>query len=631
MANGLRSALKTLFSSNVVVHNVGGDDIKVVDTSNIQSISQDHLGGGGGRPRGGMGGSGAPNVNLGGSGMSGMGVGTGQGAYADSLPRRRLYHDYELMENDAIVHSALDFYADEAVVEDEHGDVLTIETEHQEIEEILHNLYYEVLNIEFNLRSWIRDMAKYGDSFIRLYIDYESGNQMGVYNCDVLSPYHIERVEGDDPSNPFEVKFEYDGPEGQGELGYWEVGHFSMRDSAYAPYGRSCLEGARKVFKRLTMMEDAMLIHRIMRAPERRIFKIDVGNVQSGKVESYMQKIMNELKSQPLIDPETGEYDLEFNLMNMMDDYYMPVRGQNDGTEISTLNSLSWNGIEDIEYLRQKMMSALRVPNAFLGYEQDIEGKATLAQESIKFANLVSQIQKTVANELTKIGIVHLFSQGIRDKRLVDFSLGLTHPSHFVEQQKIDLLESKYSLARDIEEQNIHSTEWVMKNIFNMNNEEIKRERRKKVEDFKREFRREQISREGNDPVKTGQSFGTPGDLAMSGASELESFNEPPEEDVPEEEDDEGYSLSPDSPYDDDTQPSDSDFKTTKGDVTHNYQGGPMAASVVQNRHSELIQESLRESNESGHNQDTMTEEEFDERLSDIDWMQEEHVIKEDF
>lgn len=626
MANGLRGALSTLFSSNVVVHNVGGDDIKVVDTSNIQSISQDHLGGGEShRPRGGMGGGGAPNVNLG--GMSGMGA-AGQGAYADSLPRRRLYHDYELMENDAIIHSALDFYADEAVVEDEHGDVLTIETEHQEIEEILHNLYYEVLNIEFNLRSWIRDMAKYGDSFIRLYIDYESSNQMGVYNCDVLSPYHVDRVEGDDPSNPFEVKFQYDGPMGEGELGYWEVGHFSMRDSAFAPYGRSCLEGARKVFKRLTMMEDAMLIHRIMRAPERRIFKIDVGNIQSGKVESYMQKIMNELKSQPLVDPETGEYDLEFNLMNMMDDYYLPVRGQNDNTEVDTLNSLNWNGIEDIEYLRQKMMSALRVPNAFLGYEQDIEGKATLAQESIKFANLVSQIQKTVANELTKIGIVHLFSQGIRDKRLVDFSLGLTHPSHFVEQQKLDLIEQKYNLARNIEEQNIHSTEWAMENIFNMNKEEIKKERRRKVEDFKREFRKEQITREGNDPVKTGQSFGTPGDLAMSGASELETFNEPPEEDVPEEEDDEGYSLAPDGPTDENPlDQSDSDFKTTDGDVTHNYQGGPMAAAIQKNRHNQLIQESI----DKEETEDVMSEEEFEDRLSDIDWMQEEHVVKEDF
>lgn len=621
---GLRDALSTLFSSNVVVQNIGGDEIKVVDTSSIQSISRNHMGSGNRARKAG-----------GGGGVGGMsGIGTGQGAYADDLPRRRLYHDYELMENDAIISSALDFYADESVVEDEHGDVLTIETEHPEIKRILHNLYYDVINIEFNLRNWIRDMCKYGDAFIRLYIDYDSGDQMGIYNCDVLSPYHVDRVEGDNPADPFEVKFEYEGPMGQGELGYWEVGHFSMRDSAYAPYGKSCLEGARKVFKRLVMMEDAMLIHRIMRAPERRIFKIDVGNIQPGKVDSFMEKTINELKGQPLVDPETGEYDLEFNLMNMMDDYYLPVRGQNDNTQIDTLNSLNWNGIEDIEYLRQKMMSALRVPNAFLGYERDIEGKATLAQESIKFANIVNQIQKTVANELTKIGIVHLFSQGIRDERLVDFSLGLTHPSHFVEQQKIDLLDSKYQLARTISDENIHSTRWVMENLFNMDREEIKRERQRKVEDHKREFRKEQLTREGNDPVKTGQSFGTPGDLAMSGSSELEGFDEPPEQDVPEEDEEEGYSLSPDNPFDDaDITPSDSDMKTTKGDVSQNYQGGsPLAAALnqTQKSHQDLIQESLDAPEGKASGEEVLTESELDEQLGQFDWLNEDKVVKDD-
>ena len=617
--SGLRSALQTLFSSNVVVHNVGGDQIKVVDTSGIQSTAQNYMGSG-------------PNIHSGKSSGSGLmgggmpGMSQGSGAYADSLPRRRLYHDYELMDKDPIVNSALDFYASESIVEDDHGDVLTIETDHPQVNKILHNLYYEVLNIEFNLQSWIRDMCKYGDSFIRLYIDYESENQMGIYNCDVLSPYHVERVEGEDPTNPFEVKFAYDGPKGEGEFGYWEVGHFSMRDSAYAPYGKSQLEGARNTFKRLKLLEDAMMIHRIMRAPERRVFKLDVGNLQPGKIDSFMEKTKQELKSQPLVDPETGEYDLEFNLMNMMDDYFMPVRGRDDGTEISTLNSLNWQAIEDVEYLRQKMMSALRVPNAFLGYEQNIEGKNTLSQQSIKFGNAVSNIQKIVANELTKIGIVHLFSQGIRDERLVDFSLGLTHPSHFLEQQKIDLLESKYQLVRTAEDQNLHSTEWLMKNVFNMNQKEIKKERLRKIEDWKREFVKEQLTREGNNPLKTGMSYGTPGDLAMSGASELEHFEEPPEEGV-EPEDEEGYSLGPDNPFE---KQSDSDFKTTSGDVTHNPQGGsPLAAGLAkaQKHHSSLIQESL-EDPETSSAEEVLSESELDEQLRRFEWLREENVVK---
>lgn len=558
--------------------------------------------------------------------------GAGAG-YGGDYSRYHLYHDYELMDRDAIVSAALDFYADEAVVENEHDEMLNIKTNHGDVERILHNLYYEVLNIDFNLRSWIRDMVKYGDCFIHLNIDYESSDHLGVFNVQSLSPYHVDRVEGEDPANPYDVWFEYEGPDSEEqELGYWEVAHFSLRDSQYAPYGKSVLENARKTWKRLTMMEDAMLIHRIMRAPERRIFKIDVGNLEPKAVESFMNRTMQELKKQPLVDPDTGEYDLQFNLMNMMDDYYMPVRGNQDGTEISTLNSLSWNGIEDIEYLRKKLMSALRVPNAFLGYEQDIEGKATLAQESIKFANQVEHIQKVVANELTKIGIIHLFSQGIRDERLVDFELGLTHPSHFVEQQKVDLLDSKYNLARTIEDQNLHSTEWIMKNVFDMSEEEIEKERKLKIDDWKREFVKEQLTREGNNPIKTGQSFGTPGDLADSGAAELGSFDFEGEdnEDVPSElDDDDGYSLSPKNPFDDSgNQPSDSDFKTTKGDVTHSYQGGSPLAAVKNklDRHRELITETF----EPEMGDEETTEKELEDELDDIDWMQEDIIREED-
>jgi len=621
--SGLRDALSRLFSSNVVVRNVGGDEIKIVDTSNIQDISRDYSNGGG---FGGAGGGSAGYNARGGSQTQGFGGGIGGGSpYPDDYPRFHRYHDYELMDQDPIVSSALDFYADESVRKDEHGDVVTIKSPHASVERILKNLYNDILNIEHNLRSWVREMVKYGDTYLKVDIDYSNKQSYGVINVQPLSPYHVTRVEGNDPSDPYEVTFQYDGPGGEEEFGYWELAHFSLRDTQYAPYGRSVLEGGRQTWRRLTMMEDAMLIHRLMRAPERRVFKIDVGNIEPKAVEPYINRTIEELKSQPLVDPDTGEYDLDFNLMNMMDDYYMPVRGRDDATEINTLGGLNWDGINDIEYLRQKLMSGLRVPNAFLGYERDIEGKATLAQESIKFANMVEQIQKVMTSELTKIGIIHLFSQGIRDERLVDFKLGLTHPSHFVEEQRINILEQKYKLARDIEDRNLHSTDWIMKNVFNMTEEEIERERRLKVDDWKREFRKDQLTREGNDPIKTGQSFGTPGDLAMSGKSEVEGFDLEGEEneDVPKEEDPEYNPLDPGSSHE---MPSSDDMRTTPGDVDHEYQGtGPLSAEGME-KHRRLISETYEREREE-FNRESLTEEEVDDMLEDIDWMQEEEVL----
>jgi hypothetical protein len=556
----LSKTLSRLFSSGVVVRRADDGKVKVVDTSRTQSVAGKFA-----RNR-------YQGAYAGGTQTSGY-----NSSYGFLGSRAALFRDYESMDQDGIISAALDIYADECVTKDEYGDVLTVESEDKGVKEALNNLFYDILNIEANLRWWIRSLCKYGDYFMKL--DISEGD--GVINAQPLSAYDVGRVEGQNPQDPYEVSFSYEG-EGVGEFEFWEIAHFRLLgDGNFLPYGKSLLEGARMTWKELTMMEDAMLIHRIMRAPERRVFKIDVGNIEPEAVDTFMNQIMSELKKTPLVDPQTGEYDLRYNLHNMMEDYYLPVRGDRSGTEIQTLNGLQFNGIEDIEYLRRKMMSALRVPNAFLGYERDIEGKATLAQESIKFANMVNMIQQVVQSELTKIAMIHLVSQGITDERMVNFKLTLTHPSPFVEEQKIRILESKFSLARTVTDLPMFSTDWIYRNIFNLNAEEIEEQRRLKVNDWKRQFRREQLEREGNDPVVTGQSFGTPADLAVAnsqGSVSNKELNMALDDAEDFEEFERGYSLAPDSPEDPAKQSS-TDYVTSRGDVTHNYQGGsPLAA-----------------------------------------------------
>jgi hypothetical protein len=220
------------------------------------------------------------------------------------------------------------------------------------------------------------------------------------------------------------------------------------------------------------------------------------------------------MKKTPYIDETTGDYNLKFNMQNMLEDYYLPVRGGQSGTEIDSLSGMEFGGIDDIEYLRNRMMAALKVPKAFIGYEEGVEGKATLAQEDIRFARSVERIQKIVLSELTKIAIVHLYSQGYTDEELVNFELELTNPSIIYEQEKANLWSEKVTLASDIKDLKMVSQEWVYKNIFNMSEDEWKEEQFKVINDLKLGFRHEQIESEGNDPVKTGESFGTPHDLA---------------------------------------------------------------------------------------------------------------------
>ena len=198
----------------------------------------------------------------------------------------------------------------------------------------------------------------------------------------------------------------------------------------------------------------------------------------------------------------------------MLEDYYLPVRGGQSGTEIDSLSGMEFGGIDDIEYLKNRMMAALKVPKAFIGYEEGVEGKATLAQEDIRFARSVERIQKIVLSELTKIAIVHLYSQGYTDEELVNFELALTTPSIIYEQEKANLWSEKVSLASDIKDLKMVSQEWVYENIFNMSEDEWKEEQYKVINNLKLGFRHEQIESEGNDPIKTGESFGTPHDLA---------------------------------------------------------------------------------------------------------------------
>jgi hypothetical protein len=262
------------------------------------------------------------------------------------------------------------------------------------------------------------------------------------------------------------------------------------------------------------MMEDAMLIHRIMRAPEKRIFKIDIGNIPPNEVDSFMETIINKMKKIPHIDPNTGNYNLKFNLNNMLEDYYLPVRGGQSSTTIDTLPGMTFTGMEDIEYIKHKMMAALKIPKPFLGYDEGVEGKTTLASMDIRFARTIERIQKIVVSELAKIAIVHLYSQGFEGEDLVGFELELTAPSIIYDQQKVALMNEKIQLANAMKDSKLVSDKYIYEYIFNMAEDQWLQERSNVIEDLKLRFRQNQIEQEGNDPAVTGVSYGTPHDLA---------------------------------------------------------------------------------------------------------------------
>ena len=504
----LFSRLSRLFSSDVIIRNVGGKKLKVMDTARIQKygnlatnslydrFTRLH------KPRGS---SLQYNPTLNYQSM-----------------RLQLYSDYEAMDHDPIIAAALDIISDETTSRNEYGQVLNINSSNENIRKVLNNLFYDVLNVEFNLSTWIRNMCKYGDFYLKL----EVSEKFGVFNVIPLSVYEVVREEGTDPENPSYTRFTLD-PNGlasgatntirrdQYQLENYEVAHFRLlTDSNYLPYGRAFLEPARKVFKQLMLMEDAMLIDRIMRAPEKRTFYINVGAIPPEQVEQFMNETVNKMKKTPYIDQQTGDYNLKYNMQNITEDFYIPVRGNDNATRIETTKGLDYDGTQDIEYLKSKMMAALKIPKPYLGYDEGVEGKSTLAGMDVRFARTVERVQRIVESELTKIALVHLYSQGFTDEQLVDFSLELTTPSVIYEQEKVELFTAKTSVAGDMIDKGLFSKDWVMENVFGLSPDEYDGEQENQIEDALHKFRISQLENEGNDPVESGMSYGTPHDLA---------------------------------------------------------------------------------------------------------------------
>ena len=518
MANtSIFSRLRRLFSTDVIIRNVGGNQLSVADTNQIQmsgELENNSL-------------MARYNRIYTTSPTSLYGY---QSSFNYQTLRTQLYSEYDAMDTDAIIASALDILSEESTLKNDMGEVLHIRSNDENIQKILYNLFYDVLNVEFNLSWWIRNMCKYGDFFLKL----EASEKYGVYNVIPFAAFNIERQEHYDPENPTAVRFRYD-PDGLAAdtYGYfktpnqhdaksiyfdnYEMAHFRLlTDVNYLPYGRSYIEPARKLFKQYTLMEDAMLIHRIVRAPEKRVFYMNVGGIPPAEVENFMQKAISKMKRTPYIDQQTGEYNLKYNMQNLMEDFYIPMRGNDTSTKIETLGGLQYDGITDVNYLRDKLFAALRIPKAFLGYDEKLQGKATLAAEDIRFGRTVEKLQRIIVSELYKIAFVHLYIQGYRDESLTNFELSLTTPSIIYDQERVMLLKEKMDLATSMMDSQLISSDWIYDNIFHLSQDQYEEMRELVLQDAKRKFRVSQIENEGNDPLETGETYGTPHDIATS-------------------------------------------------------------------------------------------------------------------
>jgi hypothetical protein len=394
--------------------------------------------------------------------------------------RISLYRDYQAMDEYPTIMQALNVLSEEATTIGHDGKMLTVTSNNKAVKQELQNLFENILSINTSLQFWGRNLCKYGDNFVYLILDKEKG----VIGAKQLSNGDVERIETEVDGN-LKVTFKYKNQiKGEEEFAIWQLAHFRMLgDDRRLPYGMSMLDGVRRTWKMLTLTEDAMMVYRITRAAERRVYKIDVGNLPSEDIGNYVKMVAAGTKRSKLIDPITGDFNWKYQVATNDSDLFIPVRGANAASPIETLaGAANLSDIDDIKYLRDNLYTGLGVPAAFLAFSGEGgagDGKS-LSMLDIRFSRKVNKIQQALISELNKIAIIHLYILGGDYlEHLDNFTLSLSNPST---QSELLMLES-LSLKLDVYTKAVTpptdtgikpmSESMAKKLILNMSEEEI--------------------------------------------------------------------------------------------------------------------------------------------------------------
>lgn len=381
------------------------------------------------------------------------------------------YLDYEGMEYYPIIGSALDLFMEEATNINDKGQMVNIYSNNERIKNSLEDLLYNIVNVNTNLPFWVRNVVKYGDNFVNVY----GVKKEGIISVRQMVNYDIERyekVEDGKPITKFKNRTTSD------IYNVFEILHFRLLgEDKYLPYGSSVLNKIRRVFRQLVMAEDAMLTYRIVRAGDRRVYRIDVGNMDVDDIEDYIYKVATKFKKKQNIDNKDGQIDYRFNILGNDEDIYLPIRNGNAQTGVDTLDGMKTTDIHDIEYLRDNLFTGLSVPKPFLGFQDAAGDGKNLAQHDIRFGKKIIRIQQTMLQELNKLAVIHLYLQGFKKEEIYDFTLSMNNPSTQEETLRTELMQAKTNLYTDLTriEGGIAAMSHTnaKKYIYNMSDEEI--------------------------------------------------------------------------------------------------------------------------------------------------------------
>ena len=435
----------------------------------------------------------------------------------EEIERKRRYQEFEDMDDYPEVAAAFDIYADDSTQLNLDGTKWEIETDDQLAKDEV-NLLFEELSLPNFLWDIVRNTVKYGDCFIELVVDIENIKK-GIQRIKILDPNYIYRIENNLgiltdflQEIPIQTDSTIFGKIGTSTmqrvvtpLDKNQIVHFRMftSDPTYYPYGKSIAAAARSIYKSLKMMEDAMLIYRLTRAPERRIFYIDTGNLPASKAEHYLEMQKNKFKKEKYYNRQTGEIDARFNPMSQDEDFFVAVNGKGSGTKIDTLKGAENLGeVDDVKYFRDKLLATLKIPKDYIvEKEQSPERKANLSQLDVKFARVILRVQECIQIGLETVAKRHLLIKGYPPLTVAKLKIKLPEPSDLSAKRQLDIDEQKARLVQAVKGLNIFPIDYIYKTYYQMNDNE--------VEDMKKQLK-DQAADPILGPIAANMPPGTP-------------------------------------------------------------------------------------------------------------------------
>ena len=448
------------------------------------------------------------------------------------LNRKKRYRDYEEMDEYPEIGAAFDIYADDCTQKNTRNQRWKIKTENPDVVEEGDRLF-EILKFDRFYWDIARNAIKYGDCFVELIMDINNPGK-GVQRMKVLNPNYILRVENEygyltDFLQQIPTKSAVEGgfpdisnPEDPKKPAYIsldknQIVHFRLHtsDAAYYPYGKSIASNCHRIYRSLKMMEDAMLIYRLVRAPERRIFYVDVGNLPSAKAEAFIERLKDKFKKEKFYNTQKNTIDGRYNPLSADEDFFVPMRG-NSGTKIDTLPGAQNLGeVDDVKYFRDKLLAALKIPKDYIvEKDQSPERKANLSQLDVKFARTIQRIQHSVEIGIEILLKRHLQIKGFSESDVREVRVDLPEPTDMFAKRLLDLEEQKLRVIQAVVGTGLFPTERIYKEYYDMTDQEIE-ELKAKLKEEQKEMAEQQATM----PGATGAAAGAP----MAGPSPMEA------------------------------------------------------------------------------------------------------------